>query len=186
MLLNGLVKVPMQFLILLLGVMVFAFYKYNPEPIFFNKSQITVLEHSKYKDSLAIVTAQYDALEQRRLGGDPAGDGKEVYKATVRRWLDDIGGDSNDTNYIFLRFVTDYLPKGACRAAHCRDIPCGMGFYLGYAELAVFVYDHRLSQALLARGLCGPENTGFRGCTPFSGGRSVWRWRSWPTIWETA
>jgi SSS family solute:Na+ symporter len=112
LLLNGLVKVPMQFLILLLGVMVFAFYKYNPEPIFFNKSQITALEHSKYKDSLAVVTAQYNVLEQRRLGGDPVGDGKEVYKATVRRWLDDIGGESNDTNYIFLRFVTDYLPKG--------------------------------------------------------------------------
>jgi len=112
LLLNGLVKVPMQFLILLVGVMVFAFYKYNPEPIFFNKSQITVLEHSKYKDSLAIVTAQYNALEQRRLGGDPIGEGKDVYKATIRRWLDDVGGDSNDTNYIFLRFVTDYLPKG--------------------------------------------------------------------------
>ncbi|MBS1605585.1 MAG: sodium:solute symporter [Bacteroidetes bacterium] len=112
LLMNGLVKVPMQFLILLVGVMVFAFYKYNPEPLFFNKSQITVLEHSKYKDSLAIVTAQYNALEQRRLGGDPVGEGKAVYKATIRRWLDDIGGDSNDTNYIFLRFVTDYLPKG--------------------------------------------------------------------------
>jgi len=112
LLLNGLVKVPMQFLILLVGVMVFAFYKYNPEPLFFNKSQITVLEHSKYKDSLAIVTAQYNVLEQRRLGGDPVGEGRDVYKATVRRWLDDIGGDSNDTNYIFLRFVTDYLPKG--------------------------------------------------------------------------
>src|SRR6202044_1713362 len=39
---------------------------------------------------------------------------KTGYKATVRRWLDDkaVGGDSNDTNYIFLRFVTDYLPKG--------------------------------------------------------------------------
>jgi Na+/proline symporter len=112
LLLNGLVKVPMQFLILLIGVMVFAFYKYNPEPIFFNRSQITALEHSKYKDSLAIVEAQYNALEQRRLGGDPEGEGKAVYKATIRRWLDDIGGDSNDTNYIFLRFVTDYLPKG--------------------------------------------------------------------------
>jgi Na+/proline symporter len=35
-------------------------------------------------------------------------------RATVKRWLDDpaVGGDSNDTNYIFLRFVTDYLPVG--------------------------------------------------------------------------
>jgi SSS family solute:Na+ symporter len=36
------------------------------------------------------------------------------YRGTVKRWLDDpaVGGDSNDTNYIFLRFVTDYLPVG--------------------------------------------------------------------------
>jgi Na+/proline symporter len=35
-------------------------------------------------------------------------------RATVKRWLDDpaVGGDSNETNYIFLRFVTDYLPVG--------------------------------------------------------------------------
>ena len=37
---------------------------------------------------------------------------KEGYKSTIKRWLNDVGEDSNDTNYIFLRFVTDYLPKG--------------------------------------------------------------------------
>ncbi|HEY4107578.1 sodium:solute symporter [Puia sp.] len=137
LLLNGLVKVPMQFLILLLGVMVFAFYQYNHEPVFFNKSQIDLLAHSKYKDSLSFVTTRYDAAENQRLStlrGPGTTDGpadlvdpsllesrkealekeKAGYKATIRRWLDDpaVGGDSNDTNYIFLRFVTDYLPKG--------------------------------------------------------------------------
>src|SRR5882762_5023535 len=52
LLMNGLVKVPMQFLILLLGVMVFAFYQFNHEPVFFNQSQLEVLSKSKYKDSL--------------------------------------------------------------------------------------------------------------------------------------
>jgi Na+/proline symporter len=62
--------------------------------------------------------AHYNAAEKQRLGGSArevelekaqAGD-----RATVKRWLDDpaVGGDSNDTNYIFLRFVTDYLPVG--------------------------------------------------------------------------
>ncbi|MBS1975683.1 MAG: sodium:solute symporter, partial [Bacteroidetes bacterium] len=46
LLMNGLVKVPMQFLILLLGVLVFAFYKYHKEPVFFNQSQLKVLENS--------------------------------------------------------------------------------------------------------------------------------------------
>jgi len=36
------------------------------------------------------------------------------FRATIKRWLDDpeVQGDSNDTNYIFLRFVVDHLPKG--------------------------------------------------------------------------
>ncbi|GGA89478.1 sodium:solute symporter [Puia dinghuensis] len=137
LLMNGFVKVPMQFLILLLGVMVFAFYQYNPEPVFFNKSQLQLLAHSKYKDSLAMVTSRYEAVESQRLavigdgGSGGGGDGvamgsggagrlaaleqeKAGYKATIRRWLNDpaVSGDANDTNYIFLRFVTDYLPKG--------------------------------------------------------------------------
>jgi Na+/proline symporter len=52
----------------------------------------------------ALVDSHLAAMEREKAG----------YKATVRRWLDDktVGGDSNDTNYIFLRFVTDYLPAG--------------------------------------------------------------------------
>jgi len=137
LLMNGFVKVPMQFLILLLGVMVFAFYQYNREPVFFNKAQINLLAQSKYKDSLSIVMGRYEEAESQRLNamGSPGTAGwpsgfvdpsllsqrtealekeKAGYKATIRRWLNDpaVGGDSNDTNYIFLRFVTDYLPKG--------------------------------------------------------------------------
>ena len=124
LLLNGLVKVPMQFLILLLGVMVFTFYQYNREPIFFNQAELKVLAHSKYKDSLTLVMSQYEAVDRERIGvgtGDAVAraqrlvaikNEKEEYKATIKRWLNDVGEDSNDTNYIFLRFVTDYLPKG--------------------------------------------------------------------------
>jgi SSS family transporter len=126
LLLNGLVKVPMQFAILLLGVLVFAFYQFNREPVFFNQSQIDKLAHSQYRDSLAAVTRQYEAAETIRLHlQEPgtAGPGAAIqlqaiekekagYKATVRRWLKKAGGDDNDTNYIFLRFVVDYLPTG--------------------------------------------------------------------------
>jgi solute:Na+ symporter, SSS family len=135
LLLNGLIKIPMQFLILLLGVMVFAFYQFNREPVFFNQSQLELLAHSKYKDSLPLVTGAYDKaetikLQQRNLlqahPGDAAVNGsdgpaqkleaiereKARYKTTIKRWLKDIGGNENDTNYIFLRFVMDYLPRG--------------------------------------------------------------------------
>jgi len=130
LLLNGLVKVPMQFLILLLGVMVLAFYQYHPRPVFFNQSQVEKLAQSKFKDSAAVLLTRYNARENERLKGvgDPGAGSPGVAsgqlaalekvqaddRATVKRWLDDpaVGGDSNDTNYIFLRFVTDYLPVG--------------------------------------------------------------------------
>ncbi|HTQ28773.1 MAG TPA: sodium:solute symporter [Puia sp.] len=137
LLMNGLVKVPMQFMILLLGVLVFSFYQFVHEPVFFNESQLKRLEQSVYKDSLAQLRAGYDALESAkvkelsRLVSDSVREGsatwnqvqsvvhsteekKLVYRNTVKRWLSSphVKGDSNDTNYIFLRFVVDYLPRG--------------------------------------------------------------------------
>ena len=137
LLMNGLVKVTMQFLILLIGVLVFAFYQYTNEPVFFNQSQLTLLENSKYKDSLAILKSGYDADQAAKIkaitlvydksvkNDDPAylqaqsslqliENRKAEYRNTIRRWINDkdVKGDSNDTNYIFIRFVVDYLPKG--------------------------------------------------------------------------
>ena len=119
LLMNGLVKVPMQFLILLLGVLVFTFYQFHKEPVFFNQSQIDLLASSKYKDSLVVLEKAYEATESARIRSLSSPQQlkaiekeKAGYKATVKRWLKDIGGDDNDTNYIFLRFVVDYLPKG--------------------------------------------------------------------------
>jgi SSS family solute:Na+ symporter len=131
------VKVPMQFLILLIGVLVFAFYQYTNEPVFFNQSQLMLLENSKYKDSLVVLKNGYDADQATKIKAmnfiadrsvkeesveyaqaqsslQSIENKKAQYKSTVKRWLDDkdVKGDSNDTNYIFLRFVVDYLPKG--------------------------------------------------------------------------
>ena len=55
LLFNGLVKVPMQFGILLLGVLVFSFYQFTREPLFFNQTQLDLLAKTKYADSLQIV-----------------------------------------------------------------------------------------------------------------------------------
>lgn len=122
LLMNGLVKVPMQFMILLLGVLVFAFYQFNPEPVFFNQSQVDLLARSKYKDSLVILEKAYGETEKTRLQAvsptrqqlQEIASAKAGYRSTIKRWLNDkeVGGDDNDTNYIFLRFVTDYLPRG--------------------------------------------------------------------------
>jgi solute:Na+ symporter, SSS family len=130
---NGLVKVPMQFGILLLGVLVFSYYQFAREPLFFNQTQIDLLAKSKYADSLRIILKEYNALQNQKIAQmDPAletqvenrmrqGLAMEYaqkkqfeLRTTIKRWLGDrdVKGDPNDTNYIFLRFVIDNLPKG--------------------------------------------------------------------------
>jgi len=135
LLMNGLVKVPMQFLILLVGALVFTFYQFNRAPILFNDSQIPRLQNSAYKDSFNIAQAQYLAISKKKSEAvaqfAETIDKKkrsEIDRTTnelrslqhssdslrkkVRKWIDAAGGDGNDTNYIFIRFVVDYLPAG--------------------------------------------------------------------------
>ncbi|MBN8788207.1 MAG: sodium:solute symporter [Terrimonas sp.] len=132
LLMNGLVKVPMQFFILLLGVLIFAFYQFNNAPLFFNEAQVSKIDKTIYKDSLQHIRQQYDLLEAKktqlaRTMVAENEDDSEIKAALmmVNRQRDslrkavttiiskpEVGGDSNDTNYIFLRFVLDYLPKG--------------------------------------------------------------------------
>jgi SSS family transporter len=109
LLLNGLVKVPMQFFILLLGILIFSFYQYKKAPIYFDQAKVSIAKQTVYKDSLA-------ALEMKYAGALNANDTKgslelrKQYKTVLQKALP--GQDTNDNNYIFLRFVMDYLPKG--------------------------------------------------------------------------
>ncbi len=137
LLMNGIVKVPMQFLILLIGVLVFTFYQFNQAPIFFNDVQVKKIEQSAYRDSFYLVQQQYDsigALKQNavvayadaRHNSNPGladqslltlkelQKNSEGLRNKVKGWLNEKipGGDGNDTNYIFLRFVVDNLPVG--------------------------------------------------------------------------
>ncbi len=137
LLMNGIVKVPMQFLILLIGVLVFTFYQFNNAPIFFNEVQLKKLEASPYKDSLKMVQGQYAAVAAEKqkavLAYTQARHADESQQAEISLaslqslqqesdslrkkvvfWLNKKvpGGDGNDTNYIFLRFVVDHLPVG--------------------------------------------------------------------------
>ena len=108
LLVNGLVKVPMQFLILLVGVLVFSFYQYNKAPIFFNDTQVAMAKQTSSKNSLEIIENQYQQLKTDDVRH--ASILRSEYKNLLKRALP--GQDVNDTNYIFLRFVTDYLPRG--------------------------------------------------------------------------
>jgi len=137
LLMNGLVKIPMQFLILLIGVLVFAFYQYNRPPIFFNSFELNKLEKSSYNPQLNDLKSEYaqlfkaKQLEVNKLNLALENDDQPVInrqrivltkaddqtkairkKVTDLMQKNDKGADINDNNYIFLSFVTRYLPKG--------------------------------------------------------------------------
>src|SRR6187455_2515009 len=57
---NGLVKVPMQFLILLVGILVFSFYQYHKAPVYFDDAKVALAMKTSYKDSLVYLEQQYN------------------------------------------------------------------------------------------------------------------------------
>ena len=109
LLMNGVVKVPMQFFILLIGILIFSFYLYNKAPVYFDDTKVTAAKLTPYKDSLQRLENKYSmafGAGQR----DSAEMFRKSYKATLQAALP--GQDTNDNNYIFLRFVKDNLPIG--------------------------------------------------------------------------
>ena len=134
LLFNAVAKIPMQFFILFIGAMVFVFYVFVQPPLLFEKAQMARIESfGGYQQ----VQSQFDRgmAERRRAAmglvaahhsGDAVAEGREMtaYRA-AQRDVDDAhsqaeklvelsGGEKGfkDTNYIFLTFVTRYLPVG--------------------------------------------------------------------------
>lgn len=140
LLMNGLVKVPMQYLILLIGSLVFSFYQFYNAPIFFNQTQIEKIKNSNCVEcitELQTIQNTYDELNKQSsettillTNAFQSKDESSVkkhetiltkinsQKDSVRKNLIsliksvDKTADTNDTNYIFLYFVTNNLPKG--------------------------------------------------------------------------
>ena len=109
LLINGLVKVPMQFLILLVGILVFSFYQYHKAPVYFDEAKVIVAKKTEYKDSLILIEQRYN----RALADNDQAQTTALrlqYKGVLKKAIP--GDDANDTNFIFLRFVVDNLPKG--------------------------------------------------------------------------
>lgn len=137
LLMNGLLKIPMQFLILLIGVLVFTFYQYHQPPIFFNSYELGKLEKSPYNKELDQIKSDYSnaftekQAEINRL--EKAMDAKDEAAINTQRTIlenadkktkairqqavdlmkkNDPDAETNDNNYVFLSFVTKYLPQG--------------------------------------------------------------------------
>jgi SSS family solute:Na+ symporter len=135
LIMNGLLKVPMQFFILLTGVMVFVFFQFNPVPLNFNPNNKIVIEKSAYKE-------EYHALEKKLI---TLSEDKKVINLLYIDQLNqdydnpilrkelvalsnkekdlrdrakeiilkaDSNSETNDKDYVFFHFILHYLPKG--------------------------------------------------------------------------
>lgn len=136
LIMNGLVKVPMQFLILLVGTMVFAFYQFHEAPLHFNRVAEEQVKATSYRDSVELLETRHAQLQAEKralvhgLGTSVSTSGTRMRDSTVealavlqreedalrgrmKGYIKAAGGsEANDTNYIFLRFVLDHLPAG--------------------------------------------------------------------------
>ena len=135
LLFNGLVKVPMQFFILFLGAMVFAFYQFTQPPVFFNPVQLerarTGAQGAQFRaleEDYAAAFAEKQQAAREYVGALRAGDDASAAEASqhlqsaqeragkVRNSaveiIKEFDAKPNDTNYVFLSFVTQYMPAG--------------------------------------------------------------------------
>ncbi len=137
LLMNGLVKVPLQFSILLIGALLFSFYMFYQAPVFFNLAQERIVKQSNYAGDYINAEKEYATIQQDKQATavelSKALDANDEFRIDqLRMRLQDHenesrilrdsvktiirkaspGSDPNDTNYIFLRFVGDYLPNG--------------------------------------------------------------------------
>ncbi len=127
-LMNGIVKVPMQFFILIIGVLVFAFYQFNSAPAFFNDYELKRLENSSYKNEFTALQQRLHSIDAQKstvlaeYGSNKSGlalqhmqqlqTQTDDVRKSVKELVKKNNGKDNDTNYIFLRFVLDHLPAG--------------------------------------------------------------------------
>ncbi len=135
LLMNGFLKVPLQFFILLTGVMVFVFFQFNPVPLNFNPNNGKLIENSQYKDEYHQIESQLNVLAEEKkefnllyidhlnqnydnpilrkkliaLSGKE-NDLRDQAKELIEKV--DNKAETNDKDYVFLHFILHYLPKG--------------------------------------------------------------------------
>ncbi len=127
LLFNAMAKIPLQCFILFVGAMVFVFYQFEPPPLLFQKP---VLEKVRSDPAYAAISARYDhavasrkeaAFALARSPRDPSVEGtfrktQTEFNAARAQGIELAEkaqhAKYNDTNYVFLSFVTRYLPAG--------------------------------------------------------------------------
>ena len=129
---NGLLKVPMQFFILLIGVMVFVFYQFNASPLNFNPTVNDAIASSKYVEEYQQLEAEHIQIENTKkllfIDGFQLEEKQQIQdlnerdlaiKAKSKLIIDKIDKEntldkieSNDKDYVFIHFILNNLPRG--------------------------------------------------------------------------
>ncbi len=137
LIMNGLVKIPMQFFILMIGILVFTFYQYHEPPIFFNPVETNKIEQSAFNNDYQKIKKVYSVLHQQKLASlnsfvKALHSDDQVKIANAKSQLNtaeqklqacrkgatdlmlkqNAKADVNDSNYVFLTFVMNFLPVG--------------------------------------------------------------------------
>ncbi|MDA9593883.1 sodium:solute symporter [Flavobacteriaceae bacterium] len=134
LLFNAILKIPMQFFILITGVMVFVFFEFNDTPVNFNPQVTNYLEQVQNQDYLnekenfIFIREKKRSLQKKYIKKIRAGVSKNLEKEIIqlhdeekeiRQNVREITNkvapssiESNDLDYIFIFFIINYLPKG--------------------------------------------------------------------------
>ncbi len=134
---NGLLKIPMQFFILLVGVMVFVFYQYNTSPLNFNPAATIAVMDSEYEEDYRLLEENHRVIEsEKKIAQDEFSAAldlkeynstmeaqqkllavnekekmnREAARAIIAKADDDV--ETNDKDYVFIHFILNQLPKG--------------------------------------------------------------------------
>lgn len=133
LLVNGLVKVPMQFIILFIGAMVFVFFQFVTPPLFFNPVETNNVKSGNYSEQYINLEKEYGLIHQekknliseminknsisesdyqkRLLALEQKGNEiRDEAKLLIKQ--NNPSADLNDTNYIFITYIVNYLPVG--------------------------------------------------------------------------
>jgi Na+/proline symporter len=135
LIMNGILKVPMQFFILLTGVLVFVFFQFNPVPLNFNPNNKISVENSPYKSEYNLLEKKLELIsedkkvinllymEQLNQDYDNPILRKEMIALSNKEkdlrdrakeliLKADKNNETNDKDYVFFHFILNYLPKG--------------------------------------------------------------------------
>ena len=137
LIMNGLLKIPMQLIILFIGVMVFVFYQFNTPPIFFNKVELNNIKSSNYSEEVNNLENEFKILHDKKTvdiyslldaqKNEDKGRVQELKRSvlSIESKMHEINNnvktiviknnpsaETNDKDYIFMSYVIDYLPRG--------------------------------------------------------------------------